>query len=162
MAYELSKNSVIYAVATLFAVLIPENDTMILVHAMQLLSIIAIVNTTRTTIAHDAPVLSRLEPAVLLMAAAALPPLLYFCLYFCLLHSPRHLVSIMVNHGASRSLATAMLFTLLSLVLAGIAWLLLPLPGIDDKTISVLFIGLAALTVPHMLVLRHAESLRSS
>lgn len=84
-----------------------------------------------------------------------LPPLLFFTCYFCLLHSPRHLMQTARTLGLRglqeivRSAAPTVLATLL---LAAGLWRFLPSSVYSEKMIQLVFIGLAALTAPHMLL----------
>ena len=88
------------------------------------------------------------------------PPLVYFAIYFCLLHSPRHLTEIFRKAGPSayRSLFLMMLvFTLATFALAGIlGWMWADL-STDALVLRLVFIGLAALTVPHMILITIAH-----
>lgn len=85
------------------------------------------------------------------------PPLVGFAIYFCLVHTPRHVRSILssVSSGVSRRLmvSQAVLFTVASWVAGGLAfWLLLGAETAEAALMRVVFIGLAALTVPHMIL----------
>jgi Brp/Blh family beta-carotene 15,15'-monooxygenase len=85
------------------------------------------------------------------------PPLVGFAIYFCLVHTPRHVRSILssVSSGMSRRLmvSQAVLFTVASWVAGGLAfWLLLGAETAEAALMRVVFIGLAALTVPHMIL----------
>jgi len=92
----------------------------------------------------------------LLVLSYVAPPLVYFALYFCLLHSPRHLIGIFrsadTNHH--KRLAKMMaVYTLLTLVPIGLLagyWFDL---AADALYLRLVFIGLAAVTVPHMLLI---------
>ncbi len=103
------------------------------------------------------------ELASLAVLAACVPPLVYFGVYFCGLHSPRHMRLMTADTGADvrRCLwAVAALYTGSALACAAAAWVLLDGGGSiapADTTLRVLFIGLAALTVPHMIVVALAE-----
>ena len=111
----------------------------------------------------------RLQPAAALelsgLTALAIltPPLLFFAVYFCALHSPRQLrLSLAIAERAQRRrllLLAAVYATLAAMgVLAAgfavmtagespLAWLRRLDP---DQGLQMMFIGLAALTVPHM------------
>lgn len=103
------------------------------------------------------------ELASLAVLAACVPPLVYFGVYFCGLHSPRHmrLVTADTNaHVRRRLWAIAALYTGSALACAAAAWVWLDGSGSiapADTTLRVLFIGLAGLTVPHMIVVALAE-----
>ncbi len=99
---------------------------------------------------------ARLELAGIWIGAAILPPLLYFIAYFCLLHSLRHmrdtLHALPERAAALRAAAGIMVASVLGASLA--LGLLLRVDGADleGSVLRVVFIGLAALTVPHMLL----------
>lgn len=92
------------------------------------------------------------EWCVLLIGSVVLPPLLHFVLYFCVLHSPKHLhdVSDLLKVSMKRALLIGLPFVLLTLVLAigTFAWL-----GSGTMNVDLLrwiFIGLFGLTMSHM------------
>ena len=97
-----------------------------------------------------------LELALLWATAAALPPLMYFAVYFCALHSVRHFTATMgaVPNGR-RALRVAVVLSVIT-TLAALLALRLGMTGTLAETteqgIRVIFIGLAALTVPHMIL----------
>lgn len=106
-----------------------------------------------------------------LLSAAALallaPPLMFFIVYFCTLHSARHLrEGFREEHGHGRRLTLLVVaaYTLAPLALA--AAFLVGTAGtaaLDEQLLRVVFIGLAALTVPHMaLVTLGDRALRQS
>lgn len=100
------------------------------------------------------------EIAVLTAAFAALPPLLAFAVYFCLWHSPRHSLLVIADaddrdltSGIRRFALGALPLTALTLAAGIIAWLLLrDAFGSAAAVLQVVFIGLAALTVPHVIL----------
>ncbi len=96
------------------------------------------------------------ELAGLTVAAAALPPLVYFLVYFCFLHSPRHLAESARTLGldAPEALRAAAPLTLATWAIAAVALALLLQAGValGSTTLHVVFIGLAALAVPHMVL----------
>lgn len=102
------------------------------------------------------------EFGMLMLAAAVLSPLVFFLVYFCLLHSPRHLLA--VTRGVERIevISYGLIFTLLALCLALGTFFLLPGSGIDERLTQLLFIGLLALTVPHMIIIEHTSNLTKS
>lgn len=97
-----------------------------------------------------------IEVLLLVLLAFAVPPLVYFALYFCLLHSPRHLAHIFrhvppaVHSRLTRIMVLYTVLTLMGLALLSLLWTAAP---IDTVLMRVVFIGLAALTVPHMLLI---------
>ena len=92
-------------------------------------------------------------------AAAALtvlaPPLTAFAVYFCVLHSARHVVRTgeVFQLPARELVRAAALPTLATAAAAPVAFHLLEGAPLDARTLQVVFIGLAALTVPHMMLI---------
>ncbi len=90
------------------------------------------------------------EAAGVALLAVALPPLVFFAAYFTLLHSPRHLL----RHRGElrRGVGSVLLYTLAALAaviaLGAVLWRFAP-ADLSDSTIRAVFIGLAALSVPH-------------
>ena len=101
------------------------------------------------------------ELLLLAAAAALLPPLWYFVLYFCALHSPRHLRDEFRRlSGQQRFYAglTMLVTTLAALLIAAASGVHLQ-PFYESVNVMLYplgFIGLAALTVPHMCLLEWA------
>ncbi|MBN08020.1 MAG: hypothetical protein CMM45_09330 [Rhodospirillaceae bacterium] len=98
-----------------------------------------------------------LELMVLLIVFSQLPPLVGFALYFCCLHSVRHFRSIWRSLRLSLPLwkicRQIALFTALSWSLgAFMIWIGMAHTTADVALVRVIFIGLAALTVPHMIL----------
>ena len=98
---------------------------------------------------------NRVELATVVVGGLVLPPLLFFTCYFCLLHSPRHLretarkLNLIELKDIARHAAPVVLATL---VLGVGLWVVLPGHAPSQKVIQAVFIGLAALTTPHMLL----------
>ena len=98
-----------------------------------------------------------LEVCAIALAAVALPPLLAFALYFCLVHAPRHMIGIADDHQPSdvrrASLLVAAIVVpsaLICLVVLACTWdgIVGSLGTTDVLAWSIRMI--AALTVPHM------------
>ena len=126
---------------------------------------ILIVGFRKTGLARRSYVLETVGLATLF---AVTPPLFGFAVYFCLIHSARHFRSMRRIFGeALEALDVARPTVLLTLITwgAGIAALAarsseIPL---SEAVVQVVFIGLAALTVPHMILVDGvAPSLRAS
>lgn len=105
-----------------------------------------------------------IELLLLVLLAFAAPPLVYFALYFCLLHSPRHMAHIFQQSPRSEHAGLVRMmgrYTAATLVgLAGLAWLWSS-ASTDTLLMRVVFVGLAALTVPHMALIGLASWRRS-
>ncbi len=97
--------------------------------------------------------------------ALLLPPLVYFLVYFCALHSPRHLRIAMQSAGPGqrhRLLGIAAGYSVLTLAAAVLSWPWLAggiasAATLETHLLQIIFIGLAALTWPHMIVVMLSE-----
>jgi len=104
---------------------------------------------------------------ILLAATLALvaPPLVFFVLYFCALHSARHLRHGFAEErgGGRLALLITVVYTVVPILAVGILTAVFAgdfAPGgslASDWIIRLVFIGLAALTVPHMMVIAVSE-----
>jgi len=116
--------------------------------------------------------LNRLDPRVwvelCLVGAAliALPPLLGFAFYFCTIHSVRHFLSIAEHRLLSNQKSLFQAFparkilpaTLGAIAMASVAWgvtiLIGPSTSLLVDAVRVMFWALAALTLPHAIIVR--------
>ena len=106
---------------------------------------------------RDAGLRPRLvELALLCLLLSVVPPLVGFAMYFCVIHTGRHMRHIwdrVNSHTApQRILLQAVWFTLASWSGGAIMLLWLDSGNISQDLLQVIFIGLAALTVPHMIL----------
>ncbi len=97
-----------------------------------------------------------LEQLLLWAAALVLSPLVYFILYFCTLHAIRHFTSAITSiERRRRAIITAAGLSTIVIVAAALTAFHLQtesLVALDQAVFQVVFIGLAALTVPHMIL----------
>jgi Brp/Blh family beta-carotene 15,15'-monooxygenase len=97
--------------------------------------------------------LSGLEIAALGLLATLAPPLVAFTVFFCIMHSARHILRTM-NYfdqlSLPRMVFTAATPTLVTVILSVAAWNSFGDTAIDVRVSQLVFVGLAALTVPHM------------
>ena len=106
---------------------------------------------------RDAGLRPRLvELALLCLLLSVVPPLVGFAIYFCVIHTGRHMRQIwdrVSSHATPRHiLSQAMLFTLASWGGGAMILWWLDSGNISQDLLQVIFIGLAALTVPHMIL----------
>ena len=100
------------------------------------------------------------ELAAIALLVGVAPPLLSFTIYFGLWHAPRHSLGVAValapedpHRGLRHFLAHAGWLTVLTLCFAALAWWLATRSAPSrEATLRVVFIGLAALTLPHVLL----------
>ena len=93
----------------------------------------------------------------MVLVISLFPPLPAFAIYFCLIHSIHHFKRILptlLNFMEKKKLLYLMIiFSVLSWLGGGTAYyILLNLNSYTDTIIKVTFIGLAALTYPHMIL----------
>ena len=104
--------------------------------------------------------LAACESAALAALSLAVPPLVAFTVYFCAMHSPRHILRTLAGlqaDEARHALALALWPTLAVLVTAAVlGWRMSDLP-VEAGVMQLVFVGLAALTLPHMVLLERAR-----
>ena len=140
-------------VLAIFAVLAPAGSQ-IIVDGMALISIVSsliVFYCCLKTRQQSVTVLAEL--VILFCTAYALPPIAYFTVYFCLLHSPLHLNQYMEQLGLVETLVYAVPFTMLSFGAGALLFVSLPDIDFSFQLMQVVFVGLFALTVPHMLLI---------
>ena len=90
--------------------------------------------------------------------ALATEPLVFFLLYFCALHSFRHLKAGFHGErdGGRLTAWVVLVYTLVPILVVGVALVWLgPAGALSSQILQVVFIGLAGLTGPHMIVVTH-------
>lgn len=105
------------------------------------------------------------EQVILWCSAAVLPPLVFFAVYFCGLHSVRHFrATLAALPQARRAMNTAVILSGL-VAIAALTVILVTEDSLQTMSqgtgMRVIFIGLAALTVPHMILVDRFWRLRS-
>lgn len=96
---------------------------------------------------------------VVLLAIFA-SPLIAFTLFFCGMHSPRHFLrtAFLVSDTPGNLLMRAALIPTVACLLGAVsAMLMLTHLAIEDRLVRIIFVGLAALTVPHMLLVERVR-----
>jgi len=97
-----------------------------------------------------------LEFVSLLVLAFIAEPLVYFALYFCALHSLRHLAGLFREAPPTERPSLwrmTVVYTMATVALAGVLWWLWSDLPSDTLVLKLVFIGLAAVTVPHMMLM---------
>ena len=142
----------------LFAALVPLAEaaslTRVLVGAAPLLAAL-LLDAFRLARSRDARASGRLLEHLTIVALGVLAhPLLAFTVGFCVLHSPRHLQRTQRALGldGAAMLRAAVLPTVATFVGAAMFLAGADPAALDDELLRLVFIGLAALTAPHMLV----------
>lgn len=114
--------------------------------------------------------LSGEDAALIAMVQNALglttPPLVFFIIYFCLLHSARHLLEGFAEERGvlpRRAVVGIVVGATVAPIVAAAVFLSFTGGGaaLDERLLQVVFIGLAALTVPHMIVVTLGDRSRA-
>ena len=100
-----------------------------------------------------------LEVSAVSSLALAATPLLGFAVFFCGMHSMRHILRTQKYSGLTplRLALMAVLPMLAVFLIAALGWTLLPDSPIDERMLQFLFVALAALTVPHMVLVERVR-----
>ena len=95
-----------------------------------------------------------LEIITLATLLVTMPPLWGFAFYFCFVHSIRHYLNLRkeLNYLETFDVIALFMTSMATITLVALAGFLLKGNGIEESLLKVTFIGLAALTVPHMLL----------
>jgi Brp/Blh family beta-carotene 15,15'-monooxygenase len=96
---------------------------------------------------------------ILVGLANVLPPLISFSLYFCLWHSRGHTLRLwrsLAQQDRSQSLREAAIYTVVAWISLAIIFYYLKGSAVT-LLVQLTFIGLAALTLPHMLLVDYAD-----
>jgi Brp/Blh family beta-carotene 15,15'-monooxygenase len=99
-----------------------------------------------------------LEALSLTACAYLCSPLWYFVIFFCILHSPRHLISELGSLTESHRIKAIIVMVVITIITLGFVALFgvqlrVELSTLETFTYQAIFIGLSVLTVPHMLLM---------
>jgi Brp/Blh family beta-carotene 15,15'-monooxygenase len=95
------------------------------------------------------------EWLLLIVSSLILSPLLHFGLYFCLLHSPKHLhdVGVKLHVSMKRAVVISLPFVIFTIVLASGVYKMFGTSEINIDLLRWVFIGLFGLTMSHMVLI---------
>ena len=144
-------------VLAIFTVLAPQNAAALITDAAVLVGALGFTGLVVSCLGQrQLRNAAALEQFILWSSAAVLPPLMYFVVYFCALHSVRHFVQTMwLVAQKRRAVASAVTLSALVTLVAAVVWrygVTVQVVNPTDQIIRIVFIGLAALTVPHMIL----------
>jgi beta-carotene 15,15'-dioxygenase len=149
-------------VIAIFGWLAPPAAAGIVGHVLSLTALVAVpvlvIAVLRT---FNCKPLASCEVIATIACAVLLPPITFFVLYFCLLHSVRHSIEIrtaLARHSSTDLARNAAPYALVASAacLAGSAAFLHLSPG--QALLSSVFVVLSALTVPHMILVEWTRS----
>jgi beta-carotene 15,15'-dioxygenase len=152
-------------VAVLFGFLITEPAATLFAALLHKTAIAAIIASALCLVVNLRPApWVTVEFAVLVATALVTPPLIFFVVYFCLLHSPRHFLltadQLRLTPLQGLRAAWPIMGATLAMTALGAIVLAVFTPAFEPATLQIVFIGLAALTVPHMLLTAVFRSVR--
>ena len=154
--------------ALLYGYLIDNNDAIAVVSLMRPFAMTTILLTALITIGFylkKQHIGSRqlLEISAVSLLLFIVKPLLAFTMYFCFMHSARHMVRAKFyfkDDSNKYFLLTLILPTLFVLIFCVSVFQLLPTQNVDENLIKVTFAALAALTFPHAFLLNKVGFLK--
>ena len=147
--------------AKLYGYLIDDGNAVKIVNIMMPFSIVFAVITILITVVINLkkyPIEQRQiwEIAAVSVLMLLAEPLLAFTIYFCFMHSARHIFRAkfyFVEYSNTALLFTLIIPTLIVLLFCACVFQLLPIEKVDENLIKVTFATLAALTFPHAFLL---------
>ena len=146
----------------LFSFLIETSASVALVAALQVLLVPVVV-----LVALSAALVMRTDrlTTLELLSVSALmllvPPLPAFTLYFCLMHGARHILRTKqyMDRVTVKSMFGVILLPMLgTLMLMLLGWFFVVGQSLEQDVVQLVFVGLAALTAPHMCLVQRAVS----
>ena len=151
----------------LYAMIIQTGTAASIVKASQFISMPAGIIMAFYLVNQKIDVRTKLELLCTCALFLLLSPILAFGVYFCLMHSARHLIRsrFFLRKFTRQAFLNALIFPTIAVILMGlIIWWVGPKKPLEVDMIRIIFVGLAALTVPHAWVLKqsnfHAQSKR--
>jgi len=149
-------------VMRLFAYLVDEKTAVIVAEVFHKLSFVWVTGLMVAIILRfrQEP-LSGLEILSVTLLALFASPLTAFIVFFCCMHSARHVLRTVTYFDGFKKrmiVSAAIIPMLLTTVLVGIGWHIGKDVSVDTQIVQFVFVGLAALTVPHMVVIEPIRS----
>lgn len=142
------------AIADLFSLLVGSSASALLMPWMKALALpwlVAFVAVVLYLIIKKSPL--SFEFLGLGLIAYFVSPLISFTIFFCGMHSARHIIRTanFARYSQPVLLLGAMFLPMLGVIaLSTLSWFLLKNQTLDSRVVQIVFVGLAALTVPHM------------
>lgn len=95
-----------------------------------------------------------IEYGTLIISSLVLTPLLHFVLYFCVLHSPKHMTDVIkkLNFTVKQALIASLPFVAFSILVAFAFYYWFASGDLNNDLLRWVFIGLFGLTMSHMLL----------
>jgi Brp/Blh family beta-carotene 15,15'-monooxygenase len=146
----------------LFSFLIDTSASVALVAALQVLLVpVLVLVTLSAVLVMRTDRISALELLSVSALMLLVPPLPAFTLYFCLMHGARHILrtkQYMAQVNFKSMFSVILLPMLGTLVLMLLGWFFVAGQSLEQGVVQLVFVGLAALTAPHMCLVQRAFS----
>ncbi|MFK0731210.1 MAG: Brp/Blh family beta-carotene 15,15'-dioxygenase [Gloeotrichia echinulata HAB0833] len=145
----------------LFALLSGENAAAMIMDPIKLLSVpwfLLLIGAAACQLKAD--IYAAVEIVAVSILALLVPPLVSFTVYFCFMHSIRHILRSVKITGDYNAIYHV---KMIGLPMGGViltvfvSWFLLKDEPLDQRVIQIAFLGLAALTVPHMVIIERVK-----
>ena len=143
-----------------YAILVDIEAATAIVKASQLISMIVGVTLAVVILIKKIEPRIKLEVVCVFLIFLLLNPIIAFGIYFCLMHSARHLIrsNYFLREFTKTQFFQALIYPTIAVVIMGaIVWWVGGNEKVEVGLIRIIFIGLAALTVPHAWVLKKAN-----
>jgi beta-carotene 15,15'-dioxygenase len=144
------------SVAVIFSWLIPNEAASAVAGVMNSLSVLLLLSAAGVVSFRWQKSRAQCEEIVVVaFAATILPPLTFFVIYFCALHSMRHLAEVrrtLSNVRSSALVRRGVPYAATAMACCVVGSVFFPLLPLGAAFLSSVFVGLAALTVPHMVL----------
>lgn len=146
--------------SALYAMLIDENTAKDIVTILQLISAPLLLLTLSLSLINQFSYRSLLEMITAFLLVTLLHPIMAFTIYFCFMHSARHMIrsQFFLKNYSKLDFTLALCLPTFAVILFGLlAWKLIPHQSLQSDIVKIVFVGLAALTVPHAWLLHRAR-----
>lgn len=144
----------------LYAIIVDIETSTILVNTFQFISMSAGLILAVQLLNKKIEVRTKLEVLCVCGLFLLLNPLLAFVIYFCVMHSARHLIRshFFLHKFTKQAFFSALIFPTIAAIIMGLfIWWVGTNKTLEIDVIRIIFIGLAVLTVPHAWVLKKSK-----
>jgi Brp/Blh family beta-carotene 15,15'-monooxygenase len=149
--------------ANLYSMIIEKNMADDLVWLFRLISFPVLTTLAVQLIINKIEFRDKVEIFTVICIFVMLHPIYSFTIYFCMMHSARHLIRsrfFLDNFSWIVFIGSLILPTIVVILIGFLIMFFLQPESIDSYLIKVIFIGLASLTIPHAWVLKKANFLK--
>ncbi|MEN9965944.1 MAG: hypothetical protein RL416_101 [Pseudomonadota bacterium] len=146
----------------LYAMIIEKQTATSLVNISQLIAVLITLLLAVQLLNKRINIRTKLETISVWSIFLLLHPIIAFGIYFCVMHSTRHLIRshFFLRKFSSKAFINALILPTVAVIMMGIlVWWLGTNKDLEEDIIRIIFVGLAALTLPHAWVLQKSNFL---